>query len=233
MKLRTKKLKTRVIDPDATLRKPKWMMTNPAEQRQALKEAAAMSGRNRPPELWIKDGEEKSIRSRLPGPVACLWRYTLHMGGDKWMQVTMPEEGEVDLLKDQGLTPQLRAIYDVIDVKGFVDKKGKRFRNVPRFFNCNSKMYEQLETIRKKRGPLCDFNIDVSRTGTRQTTTYVFLPDTPSPMTAEMKAAKHIRGDFAKFYAPPTEQEQEALLRRISRTPSQGGSESADDEDDE
>ncbi len=194
--------------------RPSWMITNPDRQQAAMREAQALAGKNRPPEFWLKDGEEKIIRVRHEGPVSCLWCYSAQIRG-KWRRFTVPPEGEVDLFRDElALQPMLRGIYEIIDVKGYVDQQGKKHRNVSRFFNCSNKQTQQLEKLRKKLGPLNRFDIEVSREGSGPKTTYMFLPQPPSPMTPEMKAAPSLKPDFAKFYAPLSESEQRAIVGR-------------------
>ncbi len=210
--------------------KPGWMRTNPAEQDAALKESLAMASRNRPPEFWLNDGDEKTVRFRHANPVATVWRYSLQVRG-KWRQFTAPADGEVDLFRDSlGLTPTLRAIYEVIDIGGFRDKQGKRFKNVPRFFVCNQGMFQQLQAIGKKRGPLNQFNMEITRSGQGTKTTYMFLPEAPSPMPIELKSIPFLKDDIEKYYAPLDEQQQQAL---VAKAGTGGTRDTDDDEDDE
>jgi hypothetical protein len=199
--------------------KPDWMMTDTATQSEALEAQKMLSGMERPPEIWFTEGEDKMLRFRDPGPVALLWRYSV-MIGDRWRQFTSPEKGETDLFRDQlQLRPSLRAVYEVIDINGYEDQKtGKKMRHIPRFLVANTRLFEQLEMIRKKRGGLNGFNIEISRKGTGTQTTYGALPESPSPMRPEWKSAKRLRDDFEKYYAPPSEAEQEMLVTRTSRS---------------
>ena len=197
-------------------RAPKWAQTTEESQQNALKQSEAASARNRPPEFWLKDGDEKKVRIRQEGPIATIFRYSLKVRGN-WRQFTAPADGDVDLFRDElGLTPTLRAVYEVIDIAGYTDKTGKKFRNMPRFFVANQGMFKQLAAIRKKRGPLNQFNIEIARAGEGTKTSYMFLPDAPSPMTPEMKEKPSLRADFAKYYAPLSEEEQRALVNQVS-----------------
>src|SRR6185369_14120772 len=139
MKLKTKllkkKFKTKHSEsaPSSSSR-PAWMITDREEQRSAFKEAQAMNN-FRPPEFWLTDGEEKRIRFRDADPVASIWRYSIQVDG-QWRQFTKPAPGELDLFEENGFQPQLKTIYEIIDLKGYIDKKTeKRKRNIARFFS--------------------------------------------------------------------------------------------------
>jgi hypothetical protein len=229
VKMKSKKLKDRLKAPTVLRKaaksfnkssdddKPSWMITSREAREEANEQAKSMS--MRVPELWIADGDERMLRFRDEDAIASLWRYTVNLGGGKFMQFTAPAEGEVDLFRDQlGLSPQLRTIYEVIDRTGYVDKKtGKTKKNIPRFLNANGKQTRSLETIHRKRGPLCNYDITCNREGSGQQTTYTYMHENPSPMPKEFKILPRLKDDFEKYYAPPTEAQQRALVSRIGR----------------
>lgn len=205
--------------------RPGWMKVSPQEQREAIAEASMLSGKNRPPELWMKDGEEKVLRFRHDGPIAAIWRYTLKVGG-RFEAFTRPEEGDVDLFATElGLNPTVKVIYEVVDLKGYVDRAGKKHRNVSRFLVANTAMHNSLDMIRRKRGGLSGFNISMSRQGSGRQTSYSFLPEESSPTPPEVKAAPSLRPEFERFYAPPSEGKQRAIIRRHGQSPDDEGDE--------
>lgn len=165
------------------------------------------------PEVFIKEGESKVLRFRSDEPIGTLYRYSLKVNG-KWHQVTQPEAGADDPLREAGVRASLKALYEVIDIEGYVDKKtNKRMRMQPRFFMANTKVFEMLETIRKKKGGLTKFNIDISRSGTGTSTTYTLLPDDPSVLVGADKVPS-LKNEVKKYYAPPSEADMRALASR-------------------
>lgn len=193
---------------------PSWLMVDPSEKKQAAATAKTLGGGERAPEIWFKDGDEKKVRFRDEAEVGALWRYTVEVDGN-WRSFTMPEDGEVDLFRDElGLKPSLRYLYEVIDIDGFKDKKGKRQTNVARFWLVPQKVHDQLEIIRRKRGPLNQFDIEITCAGEKVNKGYQFFADTASPMTREAKAAPRLRADASKYYAPLPESEQRMVVKR-------------------
>lgn len=194
---------------------PGWMMTSQADKRAALKEQELNSGR-RPPELWVMEDEDKLVRFRQPEELCCLYVYKVPRGGTRFDTYTAPERGEVDLFEEAGLKRTFQAVYEVIDIKGYTEKKtGKKKRNVARFYRVGARGYQQLQKLLNKRGPLCDYNIEISRSGTGTNTTYAYIPQEHSPMTPEMKAAEKLSAKLADYYRPPTEEEQRVILKNM------------------
>ena len=68
---------------------------------------------------------------------------------------------------------------------------------------------------RKKKGDLNSYTINVTKTGQKKSTAYALLPDAPAPLPG-IERVQTIKGDIAKYYAPPTVAEQQALLRGYS-----------------
>ncbi len=197
-----------------------WMMTSAEEQQEALSRQRLLSDAKRPPEMWVNEGEDKLVRFCGEGPIACIYVYTFRCNG-KWKTVTCPEDGDIDLFKTElGLRPQFKAVYEVVDINGYTDKKeGKKHKNVRRFYVGNSRVFEALKKLSQKKGPLNRYNVEISRTGTGTATSYTFLPDSPSPLTADMKAGEPLAPKFAQYYAPPSAAEQRILVRAFSATP--------------
>lgn len=167
------------------------------------------SNRKFAPEVYIKEGTSKILRFRSDEPIGTLRRYQIKVNG-RWTSVTAPAEGQPDPLKEAGLKPSLKALYEVIDVDGYVDKKGKQHQMEARFFLANLKVHDQLEAIRKKKGSLTKFNIDVARSGTGTSTTYTLLPEDPAPLAGADRVPS-IRKDVPTYYAPPQFAELRAL----------------------
>jgi hypothetical protein len=194
--------------------KPDWLITDPDEQRRAAMEQKAFrGGGNRAPELWLRDGDEKLVRFRHPSKLAVIWRYSLKLKNGKFMQVTQPAKGKVDLFASElGLKPSYKAIYEVIDIKGYKDRKGARKTNQPKFYLASHKQAENLNKIEEKRGGLHKMDIEISRAGSGTQTTYSFYAQDNEPMTEEQRNAPKLAGRIAEFFAPPKESEQRALV---------------------
>ncbi len=196
---------------------PSWLMTDPRKKHEASDEAKMQRNRSFIPELWLKPGEDRVVRFRHVRDVGTIWAYSLKLKNGRFTRVTAPANDEVDLFRDElGLKPSFKAIYEVIDIEGFVDKKtGKRKRNLPRFFVASHKIYEALEKLANKKGGLNLMDIEISRVGEGNQTTYLFQPEDKSPMTAEMKAAEKLHLKVPQLFAPPSEAEQRSLLNQV------------------
>lgn len=207
--------------PSASVKRPGWMMADAESQNAALEQQRSMSGKNRPPEMWLSDGDEKQVRFRDPAPIACLWRYSVKIQG-KWTRYTQPDtdNGEEDLFASElNLRPSLCAVYEVIDIAGYTSTKtGKTLKNIPRFLVVNTRLYEQLQKIGQKRGPLPGYNVEICRTGQSTQTLYTAMAESPSPMRPEWKVALRLKPDFQRYYAPPSAIEMDAIVRMASRS---------------
>ena len=221
-------------DDDASVgKKYGWMATNPKDQDRSLQESISRSARNRPPELWIKDREEKLVRFRQAGALGTFSRYRMQVDG-KWRAFTRPAEGEVDLFASElGLNATFAAVYEVVDINGYKDDQGKRHRFIPRFYVVGGRQFEQLRLIKKKRGPLCNYDITISRSGSGTQTSYAYLPELESPADPKVKAAASLANDVMKYYGPPSEAEQRIIVNKLRRTAGVTDSDTDDDDDDE
>lgn len=189
-----------------------WMTKGTEKIATQVENVKLTSQRKFAPEIMIRDGESKLIRFRANDPIGSLYRYSLKING-KWTQVTAPEEGKTDPMREAGLRPSLKVIWEVIDINGYVDKKGQKQEMLPRFLVANVRLHEQLETIRKKKGDLTKFDIEISRSGSGTQTTYTLLPEFPAPLKG-IEKVKSIRGDVPLYYAPLSLGEMEALTSR-------------------
>lgn len=192
-----------------------WMTKGTDRINAQVENVKLSAQRSFAPELRVKDGESKRIRFRANEPIGSLYRYSLKVNGN-WTSVTMPPEGEDDPAAEAGLKPSLKVLWEVVDIDGYVDKKGKKHTMVPKFLLANVRLHEQLEMLkRKKGGDLTSFTIEISRTGTGTQTSYMLLPEDPEPMP-ELKKVPLIRNDAAKFYSPLPSAELARLVARNS-----------------
>lgn len=178
---------------------------------QSVKQNAA---RTRKPEFYVPEGETKQIRFREDDPVASFQSYSFRAGG-KWNSYTAPGEGEVDMFQQNGLRPQFKVAYEIVDLDGYVAKKGKnagkRVKNIPSFWILGMRLYEQVAILREKYGSLTERTFSVTRTGSKTSTVYTILPEDPEEMP-ELDKIPSIKDKFASFYAPPTLAEQKRLM---------------------
>lgn len=194
---------------------PAWAITGKANQLAALKRQQATSSLNRPPELWLRDGETKRIRFRDDEPIAVIYRYSVQQGSN-WVKFTKPADGTPDLFqKHLGLRPSFSAIFEVIDVDGYENKEGKKLRNIPRFLAANSRLFAQLQQMVKLRGPLTNYDVLLSRSGTGTSTVYSAMNDVDAPQSLAARKAERLRPKFAAYYAPPTLAQQKAMVGEV------------------
>lgn len=172
------------------------------------------SQRVRKPEFYVKTDESKRIRFRTSEPLACFQVYAFRSGG-MWQSYTAPGDDQRDLFRENGLRPMFKAAYEIIDLDGYVPKKGKNagkaVKNVPSFFVVGMRLYEQIAMLQKKYGDLTDRTFTVSRTGSGQQTVYTILPDDPEEMPALDKIPS-IADKLSTYYAPPSLAEQKRIM---------------------
>lgn len=186
-----------------------WM-TKGSDKIAAQVETVKLSAsRKFAPEVMIKDGESKMIRFRANEPIGSIYRYSLKTGG-RWTQITAPEEGETDPMREAGMRPSLKVIWEVVDIDGYTDKQGKKQSMLARYLVANVRLQEQLEMIKKKKGDLTKYTIEISRTGKGTQTTYTLLPEAPAPLPG-LANIKSIRNDVAQYYSPVTLAEMESI----------------------
>ncbi len=189
-----------------------WAVTDIAKVRDQLAVQRAQSGANRPPELYVKDGETKRLRFRDNEAIAGIWQYSLKVNG-KWVSHTMPSDGQVNYYhKKGGLRPSFKVIYEVIDLDGYTDKNGKKIKNVPRFLKASGRLNEQLELVKSKRNGLTGFIVELKRTGQSTNTLYSVYPEDPSKTPPELLKIPRLRKDFRKYYAPLPPEQQKAVV---------------------
>lgn len=194
--------------------KPGWLLTREEDQQdmQHRKKAEQQANR-RAPEFFLFDGDSKTIR--IVQFLGAVERYSVRISG-KWRQVTAPAYGEPDLFRDKlGVSPSARYIYEVIDIDGYTDKQGKEHSELRRFWVVPQKIHDNLEAIRQKRGDLDTYDLDISRSGTGQHTTYQLMPDMPSKFKKSWSAQDSIAEQLEDFYSPPSEDEQRQLLGMV------------------
>jgi hypothetical protein len=193
---------------------PDWMITDRDDAHEQADEAKAQRNRSFIPELWLRPDEERMVRFRHEGFISCIWCYSLKLKNGKFERVTKPAKGQVDLFQDElGLKASFKAVYEIIDIEGYVDKKsGKRKKNLPRFYVASHKAYETLEKIREKKGGLNKMNIEIARIGEGNQTTYTFMPEEKTPMKPEWLAAENLKKKFQELFAPPSEATQRSLI---------------------
>lgn len=202
---------------------PPWMLTDPDEIKAANELHREQMQFNRPPEFWLKDGESRTIRFRKSNPIASFGQYSVRVNG-RWRRVTKPAEGDKDLFEEKGLLAQYRAIYEIVDRTGYIDKNKKRVKDRVCFFSVPMKIYEQIEKIREKRGGLIDRDYEITKTGSGKTSSMMMMPEDESPMPSKLKELPSLRKDIMKYYAPPSLKEQKVLLGKLAED---------DDDDDE
>ncbi len=193
-----------------------WSFTGDAAVKELARQRA-IQDKNRRPTIWLKDGEKKNMRFMHPGPIACLYRYRVKVNGN-WVSFTAPPEGSVDLFASElRLQSAFCAIYEVCDLDGYLDKTTrKKIQFKRRFFEASGKTFTVLEMTREKMGPLCDYDMEVCRAGADISTNYMFFPSQKSPMSAQVKAGPSLKPEFAKYYSPPTAEEQKLIVRGLA-----------------
>lgn len=187
-----------------------WMTKGVDNIRAQAETIKLNASRKFAPEIRVPQGESKRIRFRSNDPIGSLMRYSVKIGG-RWTQVTKPEQGKPDPFRDAGMRPSMRVLYEVIDIDGYVDKNGKEQKMLARFLMANVRLHETIEMIRKKKGDLTKYNIEISRSGTGTSTVYTMLPDAPAALPGADRIPS-IASQAKDFYAPISESEMESMV---------------------
>jgi hypothetical protein len=206
------KMKTGLVKktvPSAAVKPSSWMTTGSGI---GARMAASASRQDRAPEVWLKPDQEIVLRFRTSEPIACFDRYSIPGPGGRWEKYTRPVQGKRDLFADCGKKASSYAYYEVIDKTGYTDRKGEPHKDIPRLFVANGKVYQQLQKLRQKVGPLSGYDIEVSKQGSGVNSMYTFFPKDPTPMPEKFKKMPSLVSNMAKWYTPPSEEQQRSIL---------------------
>lgn len=164
------------------------------------------------PEFWVPDGDSAIVRLRSDEPICGLYMYSVN-DGKRWRKVTAPADEKDDKLSASGKRAQYNLVYEVINRTGFTNKKGQKFKDIPQFWLVNDRIHKQLQHIRSKIQSLTKTDLEIHREG-GQKPVYTMMPDKSlSPLSAKAKEQPRLAGEVAKFYAPPSVEEQRRMLR--------------------
>jgi hypothetical protein len=203
-----------------------WAVTGGNWKR--LSKESKVEGR-RAPELWVPDGESRTVRFIDDEPIASFKVYKMKHNG-KWRTFVAPAPGQTDLFATaMGLKATRIFLFRVIDIDGYKNKEGKEFKNQPRFLCASTRIFDNIQMMAEDNadaGNLSDYNVRIRRSGTGTNTTYNYMPRPASQMTPEMKKAAASFPKFTDYYRPPSKAQQEAIA--ISH-----GKSVAEDEDDD
>lgn len=203
-----------------------WMAVD-AEAQKALIEVARLRS-TRAPEFWLRPGESRKVRFRGKGLVGIVEQYSARLGG-KFVNITCPPQGEIDLIAEKGFPRSVKAIYELIDIDGYTNRQGKRVRNIPNFWRVGIKIYQLLNLREADNGPLSNRTYKITRIGSGTSSTYDIQPLKESAVPPEIKQIPRLSVEADKYYAPPSESEQRALLGQL--TSADDYAESAADEE--
>jgi hypothetical protein len=176
---------------------------------------------NRPPEFYIKDGEDRRIQFRDDKPAAGIWQYSARFNG-RWQRFTMPPNGETDRFKDAGLRPQLRAVYEIIDIDGYTDKAGKKHKNMARFFLVSSRLDKQIRHLSRKLGGLVGRTFSISRIGSGKDTVYQITPEERKQLPDAVRKLPRLSKEIVRFYAPPDAKKQRLIIGTLDEDTESG-----------
>lgn len=193
-----------------------WFTSDPSEIK-ARAAAAQLQSSGRPPEFYLREDEEKTIRLLCSQPIAQFRQYNIKVNG-KHQTVTAPPADE-DLFAEQGLKSRMVFLYVVVDYEGYTDKQKKVHKNLVRYWVIGQRIYQQIAKLHEKLGKLTAMDLTVSRAGSGTNTVYSVIPSPPSPMPPKAKAAADEHGpelkseaSITKYYAPPNLKAQRGLL---------------------
>lgn len=203
-----------------------WAITDRNKFRE-LSKVAKTEGRFTP-EFWVPDGERRDIAFVDEDAVAAFRVYNVKRNG-RFTKVVAPPEGEEDLMAAMGMRSQLMFLFRVIDIEGYVPKKGpnagKRQRFQPKFYLVGNRMYDQikLQCVEVSGSRLNSGIVKVVRSGSGRQSVYTFIPKIGG-RTPEIRKAILNFPKWQEFYAPPTLSQQRSIVGSVD-TDDDGGEE--------
>lgn len=194
-----------------------WAVTDRSKFRE-LSTVAKTEGRFTP-EFWVPEGERRHIAFVDEDAIAAFRVYNVKRNG-RFTKVVAPPEGGEDLMATMGMRSQLMFLFRVIDMDGYVPKKGpnagKRVRNAPKFYLVGNRMYDQikLQCVEVHGNRLNSGTVVVVRSGSGRQSVYTFIPKIGG-RTPEIRKAIANFPKWQDFYAPPTVSQQRSIVGSI------------------
>jgi len=188
---------------------PSWAEKDPAKMRKIV--ASFTAPKVFAPEIKFGDNETKSLRFLTDSPLIQYFRYRLRIG-TRWMSFTQPPSGVRDLFAEEGHSPSFVALYLAYDEVGFTRKDGTKGGPRLGFYLASGKLFRQLELLSERRGGISGYNIEITRIGMDQTTTYQLIPEAPTPLAASVLKLDNPANKLDEFYAPLSPEEQAEVL---------------------
>jgi hypothetical protein len=187
-----------------------WFERGRDKARRRIKRDAArqkqMFQQNSVRYLWIKDGEEATVRFLDVEPVT-FFEHSLRVGG-RFEEKTC--SGEDDCLAcKRGIPRRWKAAYNVIDRREFKGKDGTVYVDTVKIYKVGKQVFEQIDRVDRKYD-LEDCEISIERSGGGLDTTYQLLPEPSSELSQEDKLKDKI--DLVKALQPPTQKQLEVWL---------------------
>lgn len=210
-----------IVKRDSGLEVASWAVTNPTEFSELA--AASATENVRLPEFWVGPNDRRHVFFMDKDAVVAFRAYNLKIGG-RYQLVVAPPDGEPDLIAEAfpNLRPSSRFLFRVVDIDGYTPKsgpnKGKRVRNVPKFYIVGSRQYEaiKLQAVEVPRTPLNACAVLIVRAGAGQSSVTSYFKKPEMKKTPEIIRAIENCPDWKKLLHPPSEAEQRRLIRNRS-----------------
>ena len=230
--LRTKTKKKKKAAP-ASVTEGSWMSSGYSAVKKQVITSKNRKSKSWIPEFWIKDGEDADIRI-LTEPI-CINSHRVPTGRKVPDNFTCLEgTGEPCILCEAGektYQRQWQSCLAIIDrrTEEWTDRQGTqhKHKNRVKLWRCGIRVAGVLEKITSKKGDLRQFEIEVSRTGAGQASTYMFDVGEKCLLSSKDKEARD-KFDVIDIIKPKSRKELIASIAGLAE-----GGDGDDDEDDD
>lgn len=194
-----------------------WAVTDRSKFRE-LSSVAKSEGRFTP-EFWVPENERRDIAFVDEDAVAAFRVYNVKRNG-RYTKIVAPPEGAEDLMATMGMRSQLMFLFRVVDIDGYVPKRGpnagKRQRNQCKFYLVGNRMYDQikLQCVEVHGNRLNSGIVKVVRSGTGRQSVYTFIPKLGG-RTPEIRRAIANFPKWQDFYSPPSVSQQRSIIGSV------------------
>lgn len=169
----------------------------------------------RAPEFFLKEGGTARVYFRQSSPIAGFYAYNVQGTGGRWNKLIVNRDNDV-LAEHMDRGASLYFVWELIDLTGYIDKKQKAVKDIPRFFVVSGKVNDQLSgmaasLIADGEKPLHKRPCKVIKTGSGKDSTYSFIPLESKPLTDEQLRIPRLKPE--DYYKALSRKEQLNWLR--------------------
>lgn len=171
----------------------------------------------RAPEFYVPHSEHRRIIFLGDQALATFHVYRIPNGSGRFDRVTVPPSENL-LQSITGLNASRVVLYEVVDIDGFTTRKGTKVVSRRSLWVTSASLSNQIADLAAMQSSLTLKPFKVSRSGEMRRPVYNFFAISDYKLTSKDQAAVRegsLRAKLAEFYAPPSLDEQRAIIVRL------------------